>query len=400
MNKRKKGLCQLLACVMVLVMLVSLSPVNVQAASKVKINKTKTTMYVGTPKTLKITGTTKKVTWKSSNKKIATVSAKGKVTPKKAGTVVITAKVSGKKYKCKVTVKKPCLSATKKTVKAGSTYKLVLHGSKVKKCSSTNKSIVTVKKNGKNAVTVKAVKTGNVKIKVQGTNGKSYVCNIKATCSHKWKEVKKWHKPVTHKETKKVLVKDAWDEDVTTKEMHWFCGGCGMDFTAAGYTQDGDYITIHTSSCQGGCSYYFYPVSVTKTVHHDATYKDQEVTVTDKEGYWEVTGYKCSLCGVTKKAHQHNWVAVEHEAKVKPAWTETIHTTETHVVCKKCGYDFTAAGYGDEYEFIAAHCIDVCDGSNYGTKRVDVTKTIDHPEEIIEAAYTSYKCPTCGATKR
>ena len=172
MNQKRKGLYQLLACLMVLVMLVSLSPVNVQAASKVKINKTKTTMYVGTPKTLKITGTTKKVTWKSSNKKIATVSAKGKVTPKKAGTVVITAKVSGKKYKCKVTVKKPCLSATKKTVKAGSTYKLVLHGTNVKKCSSTNKSIATVKKNGKNAVTVKAVKTGNVKIKVQGTNGK------------------------------------------------------------------------------------------------------------------------------------------------------------------------------------------------------------------------------------
>ncbi|MBS6442458.1 MAG: Ig-like domain-containing protein [Clostridium sp.] len=186
MNKRKKGLCQLLACMMVLVMLVSLSPVNVQAASKVKINKTKTTMYVGTPKTLKVTGTTKKVTWKSSNKKIATVSAKGKVTPKKAGTVVITAKVSGKNYKCKVTVKKPYLSATKKTVKAGSTYKLVLHGTNVKKCSSTNKSIATVKKKGKNAVTVKAVKTGNVKIKVQGTNGKSYVCNIKVTCSHKW----------------------------------------------------------------------------------------------------------------------------------------------------------------------------------------------------------------------
>ncbi|MBS6442457.1 MAG: Ig-like domain-containing protein [Clostridium sp.] len=319
MNKRKKGLCQLLACIMVLVMLVSLSPVNVQAASKVKINKTKTTMYVGTPKTLKITGTTKKVTWKSSNKKIATVSAKGKVTPKKAGTVVITAKVSGKNYKCKVTVKKPCLSATKKTVKAGSTYKLVLHGTNVKKCSSTNKSIATVKKND-------------------------------------------------------------------------------MDLTAAGYSMDD--IIIHTSSCHGGCSYYFYPVEVTKTVHHDATYKDQEVTVTDKEGYWEVTGYKCSLCGATKKEHQHNWAAVKHEAKVKPAWRETVYTTETHVVCKKCGYDFTAAGYGDEYEFIAAHCIDVCDGSNYGTKRVDVTKTIDHPEEIIEAAYTSYKCTTCGATKR
>lgn len=397
MNQKRKGLYQLLACVMVLVMLVSLSPVNVQAASKVKINKTKTTMYVGTPKTLKITGTTKKVTWKSSNKKIATVSAKGKVTPKKAGTVVITAKVSGKKYKCKVTVKKPCLSATKKTVKAGSTYKLVLHGTNVKKCSSTNKSIATVKKKGKNAVTVKAVKTGNVKIKVQGTNGKSYVCNIKVTCSHKWKEVKKWHKPVTHKETKKVLVKDAWDEEVTTTEGHIFCGGCDMDFTAAGYAQDDDFIIVHTRSCQGGSSYYFYPVQVTKTVHHDATYKDQEVTVTDKEGYWEVTGYKCSLCGTTKKEHQHNWVKVEHEAKVKPAWTETIHTTEYHEVCSVCGEDFDANGHSGDYEYISAH-IRKCKSSATG-KNVDVIKTVDHPEEVIKEAYVSYKCSTCGATK-
>lgn len=297
MNQKRKGLYQLLACLMVLVMLVSLSPVNVQAASKVKINKTKTTMYVGTPKTLKITGTTKKVTWKSSNKKIATVSAKGKVTPKKAGTVVITAKVSGKKYKCKVTVKKPCLSATKKTVKAGLTYKLVLHGTNVKKCSSTNKSIATVKKNGKNAVTVKAVKPGNVKIKVQGTNGKSYVCNVKIKCAkHTWKDVTKHHDAVTHKETKSVKVKDAWDEEVITTEGHVFCGGCDMDFTAAGYAPSDDYIIIHTQKCQGGCSYYLYPVDVTKTVHHDAVYEDRTITVTDKEA-WTEHWKECITCG-------------------------------------------------------------------------------------------------------
>lgn len=301
MNKRKKGLYQLLACLMVLVMLVSLSPVNVQAASKVKINKTKTTMYVGTPKTLKITGTTKKVTWKSSNKKIATVSAKGKVTPKKAGTVVITAKVSGKKYKCKVTVKKPYLSATKKTVKAGSTYKLVLHGTNVKKCSSTNKSIATVKKNGKNAVTVKAVKTGNVKIKVQGTNGKSYVCNVKIKCAkHTWKEHTKEHPAVTHKETKRVLVKEAWDEEKTTEVKHWFCGGCGMDFTAAGYNQGDDYITIHVGDCKGGSSYYFDYVPVVETIHHDAVYEDQTITITDKEA-WTERWKECTTCGAIEK---------------------------------------------------------------------------------------------------
>lgn len=299
MNKRKKGLCQLLACAMVLVMLVSLSPVNVQAASKVKINKTKTTMYVGTPKTLKITGTTKKVTWKSSNKKIATVSAKGKVTPKKAGTVVITAKVSGKNYKCKVTVKKPCLSATKKTVKAGSTYKLVLHGTNVKKCSSTNKSIATVKKNGKNAVTVKAVKTGNVKIKVQGTNGKLYVCNVKIKCAkHTWKECTKDHPAVTHQVTKRVKVKDAWDEKVTTTEGHIFCGGCDMDFTAAGYSSSDDYIITHCLKCRS--SSYDYPVTVTKTVHHDAVYEDRTITVTDKEA-WTEHWKECTTCGAIEK---------------------------------------------------------------------------------------------------
>lgn len=293
MNKRKKGLCQLLACMMVLVMMISLSPVNVQAASKVKINKTKTTMYVGTPKTLKVTGTTKKVTWKSSNKKIATVSAKGKVTPKKAGTVVITAKVSGKKYKCKVTVKKPCLSAAKKTVKAGSTYKLVLHGTNVKKCSSTNKSIATVKKNGKNAVTVKAVKTGNVKIKVQGTNGKSYVCNVKIKCAkHTWKEFTKEHPAVTHTVTEHVKIKDAWDEEVTTTEMHVFCDGCEEDLT----DKSDEYITIHTANCQGGSSYYSYPVSITTKKHHDPIYKDQTVIVTDKEA-WTERWVECTTCG-------------------------------------------------------------------------------------------------------
>lgn len=292
MNKRKKGLCQLLACMMVLVMMISLSPVNVQAASKVKINKTKTTMYVGTPKTLKVTGTTKKVTWKSSNKKIATVSAKGKVTPKKAGTVVITAKVSGKKYKCKVTVKKPYLSATKKTVKAGSTYKLVLHGTNVKKCSSTNKSIATVKKNGKNAVTVKAVKPGNVKIKVQGTNGKSYVCNVKIKCAkHTWVK----HSAVTHDETKKVLVKEAWDEEVTDTVYHWFCAGCNMDLTAAGYMSV-EAISTHVDYCHGGSSYYGQDVQVTKIVPHDAVYEDRTITVTDKEA-WE----ECTTCGAIRK---------------------------------------------------------------------------------------------------
>ena len=82
--------------------------------TKVKLNKTKSTMTVGKKQTLKATVTPKKasskaVVWKSSNTKVATVTSKGVVKAKKAGTVTITATAkdgSGKKETCKVTVKK------------------------------------------------------------------------------------------------------------------------------------------------------------------------------------------------------------------------------------------------------------------------------------------------------
>ena len=80
--------------------------------TKVKLNKTKSTMTVGKKQTLKATVTPKKassraVVWKSSNTKIATVSSKGVVKAKKAGTATITATAkdgSGKKAACKITV--------------------------------------------------------------------------------------------------------------------------------------------------------------------------------------------------------------------------------------------------------------------------------------------------------
>ena len=82
--------------------------------TKVKLNKTKSTMTIGKKQTLKATVTPKKasskaVVWKSSNKKVATVTSKGVVKAKKAGTATITATAkdgSGKKASCKVTVKK------------------------------------------------------------------------------------------------------------------------------------------------------------------------------------------------------------------------------------------------------------------------------------------------------
>ena len=78
---------------------------TVQAATKIKLNYTKKTIYVGKSFKLKITGTKKKVKWSSSNKKIATVSSTGLVKGNNKGTCKITANVSGKKYTCTVNVK-------------------------------------------------------------------------------------------------------------------------------------------------------------------------------------------------------------------------------------------------------------------------------------------------------
>ena len=148
--------------------------VNVQAASKVKINKTKATVYVGKTTTLKVSGTKKTVKWTTSNKKVATVSSKGKVTAKKAGSATITAKVSGKSYKCKVTVKNPSLNKSKATLKKGKTLTLKLTGATAKSYKSSNTSVATVSNKGK----ITAKSAGTATITCTASNKKTYTCKV------------------------------------------------------------------------------------------------------------------------------------------------------------------------------------------------------------------------------
>jgi hypothetical protein len=101
MKKINKILCTLL----VLSMLITLFPTTAEAATKPKLNKTKTTIFVGQTTRLKVTNSSSSVTWKSSSKKIATVSKSGTVTGKKVGTCTITATIGKKSVKCKVIVR-------------------------------------------------------------------------------------------------------------------------------------------------------------------------------------------------------------------------------------------------------------------------------------------------------
>jgi hypothetical protein len=100
MKKFNKILCAFFIFSMLIALL---STTTTQAATKLKLNKTKVTLCVGQTAKIKVSNNDSSVTWKSSNKKIATVKS-GKVKGIKAGKVTITAKVGKKSVKCKVTV--------------------------------------------------------------------------------------------------------------------------------------------------------------------------------------------------------------------------------------------------------------------------------------------------------
>ena len=179
-NFKKVLACILLSLCMTMVVSSDLPGLNVvstvEAASRVKINKTKASLVKGKTLQLKISGTSKKIKWSSSKKSVATVSSKGKVTAKKKGTATITAKVGSKKYTCKITVKEPTpkLSKTSLTLKVGQSSTLKLTGTSSKiKWSSSKKSVATVSSKGK--VTAKKKGTATITAKV---GSKKYTCKV------------------------------------------------------------------------------------------------------------------------------------------------------------------------------------------------------------------------------
>ena len=151
---------------------------EVQAASKIGLNKTKLTLVVGKTYTLKTKGTSKKATWTTSKKSVAAISAKKKasvkITAKKVGKSTITAKIGKKTYKCVVTVVNPKISKSKLSLTVGNTSTLkVTGGTGTIKWASADKSIATVSNKGK--VTTK--KAGTVKITAT-QNGKKLTCTV------------------------------------------------------------------------------------------------------------------------------------------------------------------------------------------------------------------------------
>lgn len=366
MNKKAK-ITSFLLVVMMIFMIISST--NVEAASKVKINKTKTTIYVGKTETLKISGTKKNVKWTTSNKKVATVSSKGKVTAKKAGSATITAKVSGKSYKCKVTVKKPYINRTSKTLYVSDTYTLKLTGTTIKTVKSSNPKIATINTKGK----VTAKKAGNTTITLTGKDKKSYKCNItvkekahvhsyiqkviEPTCTEKGYTLYTCSCGYSYKDNYQNVTGHIWNDWKVIKE--------------ATETEKG--IELRTCSVCNENESRDIPV---KEHMHDYKPVVTPPTCTEK-GY---TTYTCS-CGdsyisdYTEATHEwSDWVII------KDAGTE-VHTSveqfgERVATCTVCGEKKTqtiinvdASAFDEDNEFSVAEPNFICDGivQVYGT---------------------------------
>lgn len=277
---------KLLSLLLILALCFTFIPtVNVEAASKVKINKTSTTIYVGKTETLKISGTSKKVKWTTSNKSVATVSSKGKVTAKKAGTATITAKVSGKSYKCKVTVKNPSLNRSKATLEEGKTITLKLTGATAKKYTSSNKNVATVSSKGK----IIAKKAGTATITCTGSNKKTYKCKITVT------EKTAPYTPHEHSYT----LSEVKQATCITDGIEIYTCSCGDSYTktnkATGHNWDEGKITTESTCTTEGTKIF--------TCKNCRGIKTETIEKTDHNYQWETNGntrtMKCS-CGKTK----------------------------------------------------------------------------------------------------
>lgn len=109
MNKMREMMKKGMAVLLVMVMLIVAAPtVKTEAAVAVKLNKTKTVMYLASTQTIRISGTNiKRIA--TGNSKIATVRKTGsktmEVRARKAGSTVVGIRgTNGKLYTCKVTV--------------------------------------------------------------------------------------------------------------------------------------------------------------------------------------------------------------------------------------------------------------------------------------------------------
>ena len=150
-KKNMKKVRLLLGAAFLCMMLAFVADGTKAEAAKMKLNKSKTTIYVGKSEKLQVKNTKKKVKWSSSNKKVATVTQKGVVKGKTEGDAVVSAKVGKKTLKCKVAVKSVLLSnktAVSMAVDGSAKVKITFRQYGTVYWKTADKSIATAKWRG------------------------------------------------------------------------------------------------------------------------------------------------------------------------------------------------------------------------------------------------------------
>lgn len=154
-------------------------PGTAKAKGKVKLNKTRMSVTIGSTVELKVKNTTKKVTWSSNKKTVASVNSYGEVTGKKAGTAKITAKVGKKKLTCNVTVPAQYISNKSLYLQVGEKQTLNLNGVAGNDSvfwGSDYERIATVTQSGE--ITAKSIGTTSVYAVINSGVGKTYSCEV------------------------------------------------------------------------------------------------------------------------------------------------------------------------------------------------------------------------------
>lgn len=106
--KKMKRVISFILCLVMLATAIQIAPQNVYASKKIKLSKTKVTLYAGEKDYLDLYDGKSQVLdlkWKSSNKDVVKVNKVGNIKALKKGTAKITVKYKNKKYVCNVIVK-------------------------------------------------------------------------------------------------------------------------------------------------------------------------------------------------------------------------------------------------------------------------------------------------------
>ncbi len=157
MLQREKGRLKIREVIVFFILLVTvilLTPHHAKAAKKVYIAKGEMVQLAQ--------GATR---WKSSKKSVAKVNQAGYVLGRNRGTSTVTCRFGGKKKSFKVIVEAPVMNASSLQLEVGKTFTLRLKNtSKKYKFSSSDPSVVGIKRKSKNKYLIKGFKNGTATI--------------------------------------------------------------------------------------------------------------------------------------------------------------------------------------------------------------------------------------------